>query len=64
MPATVFLSYRQENEDWTEQVRALAERLRSKRLPAEIMTSGKAFEPGDQLSPGDIAFIRKLYPGR
>jgi TIR domain len=34
------------------------------RLPAEIMTSGKAFEPGDQLSPGDIAFIRKLYPGR
>lgn len=34
------------------------------RLPAEIMNSGKTFEPGDQLSPGDIAFIRMLYPGR
>ena len=34
------------------------------RLPAEVMNSGKAFEPGDQLSPGDIAFVRKLYPGR
>jgi serralysin len=34
------------------------------RLPAEVLNSGKAFEPGDQLSPGDIAFIRRLYPGR
>jgi hypothetical protein len=34
------------------------------RLPAEVMNSGKTFEPGDQLSPGDIAFVRKLYPGR
>jgi len=28
------------------------------------MNSGKTFNPGDQLSPGDIAFVRKLYPGR
>ena len=34
------------------------------RLPAEVMNAGKVFEPGDQLSPGDIAFIRRLYPGR
>jgi len=34
------------------------------KLPVEVMNSGKAFEPGDQLSPGDIAFIRRIYPGR
>jgi hypothetical protein len=34
------------------------------RLPVEVMNSGKVFEPGDQLSPGDTEFIRRPYPGR
>ena len=34
------------------------------KFPAEILNPGMAVEPGDQLSPGDIALIRKIYPGR
>jgi len=34
------------------------------KFPAEILNPGMAIEPGDQLSPGDIALIRKIYPGR
>ena len=33
-------------------------------LPAEVMISGEPVEPRPELSSGDIALIRKIYPGR